>query len=116
MDQDTPQRYLRVAAALRDDITAGTYALGSEIPTVAALATEFDVSHMTVKRALAVLRSEGVIATRRGARSRVSALPSKEAKPLVERVNHLQSQFEGLDARVTALESHASKRISDKRT
>jgi DNA-binding GntR family transcriptional regulator len=86
------------------------------MPTVTDLATEFDVSHMTVKRALAILSSEGVIATHRGARTRVAALPSTAARPLLEQVNELQGRLDGLDARVTALESHASKRIPGEKT
>jgi DNA-binding GntR family transcriptional regulator len=112
---ETPQRYTHVAEVLRGRIAEGTYPVGSEIPTVAALATDFGVSHMTVKKALAALSSEGVIATQRGARTRVCAIPSGASKPLLEQVTDLQNRLDGLDSRVTALESHASKRIPRRR-
>jgi DNA-binding GntR family transcriptional regulator len=108
----SPQRYESVAATVRAQITAGTHPVGSELPTVDALAAEFGVSHMTIKKALSILSAEGVIATHRGARTRVSALPQKEAKPLAQQVSELHMRVDGLDARLTALESHASKRNS----
>lgn len=115
MSDEPSSRYLHVAAALRAQIASGTYSVGSEIPTVAALAIEFDVSHMTVKNALTVLKSEGVVTTHRGARTRVSALPTEAAKPLLEQVTDLYTRVDGLDARVAALESHANKRRPEKR-
>jgi DNA-binding GntR family transcriptional regulator len=99
-------RYEFVAEALRRQIKSGTYPIGSELPTVAALATEFQVSHMTVKGALAVLSAEGVIVTQRGARTRVTAMPAGEAKPLRDELNELRNRVDVLDDRIAALESH----------
>lgn len=42
------------------------YQAGATLPTEAALGQEFTVGRMTVRRALAVLREEGRIVTRRG--------------------------------------------------
>jgi DNA-binding GntR family transcriptional regulator len=104
-----PHRSEYVAAVLRRQILDRTYPVGSELPTVASLATEFGVSHMTVKRALAVLSAEGVISTSRGARTRVAQLPDEQAKPLTEQIKDLRARVDGLDERVTTLESHTGK-------
>jgi GntR family transcriptional regulator len=104
-----PHRSEYVAAVLRRQILDRTYPVGSELPTVASLATEFGVSHMTVKRALGALSAEGVISTSRGARTRVAHLPNEQAKPLAEQVKELRTRVDSLDERVASLESHAGK-------
>jgi DNA-binding GntR family transcriptional regulator len=108
-DEGAPQRYRHVAAALREQIAARAYPIGSELPTVSALAAEFDVSHMTIKKALATLSVEGLITTRRGARTRVTAMPAGPPKPLHAQVSELRAHVDALDARLSALESHVSK-------
>ncbi|WP_405577320.1 GntR family transcriptional regulator [Streptomyces sp. NBC_01190] len=64
-------RYRTVAAALRQAIIAGEYASGAKLPTEGALAERHAVSRGTVRHALAVLRSEGLVTSRRGARRTV---------------------------------------------
>jgi GntR family transcriptional regulator len=61
-------RYQAVARSLRDAITRGDYATGAQLPSESELESEFDVSRGTVRQAFAVLRAEGLIASRRGAR------------------------------------------------
>lgn len=51
--------YQQAAAELRRRITAGE--LGPRLPSQAALAEELGVSHMTLKRALQLLRDEGLV-------------------------------------------------------
>ncbi len=56
--------YRRVHEALRSAITAGTFPVGSRLPSEAELSQEHSVSAITVKRALDMLRQEGLIVRR----------------------------------------------------
>lgn len=56
--------YKRVYEALREAITQGTYAVGDRLPSEAELSTQFEVSPITVKRALELLRTDGMIMRR----------------------------------------------------
>lgn len=63
---DSDLRYRRVAAELRAAIIAGEYASGAKLPPEATLAERYGVSRGTVRHALAVLRSDGLVTSRRG--------------------------------------------------
>jgi GntR family transcriptional regulator len=65
MDTDRPA-YLRIAAALRTAIRDGDYPPGSRLPTMAVLAETHGVSDIVVRQAIALLRGEGLVETRRG--------------------------------------------------
>lgn len=56
--------YKRVYESLREAITQGTYAVGDRLPSEAELSKQFDVSAITVKRALELLRTDGMIMRR----------------------------------------------------
>lgn len=58
--------YLRIAKELAARVTAGAYPPGSPLPTGAELCEEFGVSPMTLRKALARLKSQGVITAVRG--------------------------------------------------
>ena len=58
--------YIRIADELRQGIRDGTYPPGSRLPTLAALAGAHGVSDIVVRQAVAVLRAEGLVETRRG--------------------------------------------------
>ena len=61
----------RIADDLRESIHSGHLAPGSEIPSENELAAEYHTSRKTVRSALAVLRSEGLITTGQGRRAAV---------------------------------------------
>ncbi|MEM8788757.1 MAG: phosphonate metabolism transcriptional regulator PhnF [Pseudomonadota bacterium] len=67
--------WLSIAAELRDAIAQGQYAPGARLPTEAALAGRFGVNRHTVRHALAKLRDDGLVHTRRGAGAFVLARP-----------------------------------------
>lgn len=67
----TQQRYLEIAAHLRNQILAGELVAGDEIPSEAQLCRSFGVARGTVRQAVAVLRREGMISSGQGRRSRV---------------------------------------------
>lgn len=58
--------YHQVYVVLRSGILEGTYADGSRLPAEHDLCTMFDVSRITVRRALAELQAEGLLRRTRG--------------------------------------------------
>lgn len=86
-------RYLDIADQLRSRIASGASgALASE----AALGAEFGVSRVTVRRALEVLRDEGIVHSRRGAGWFVAVDPVRQ--PL-GRVTTVEAALEAAGAR-----------------
>lgn len=59
-------RYLELADQLREEITAGAFGAGGELPSESALGARVGVSRVTVRRALEVLRDEGLVRSRQG--------------------------------------------------
>lgn len=74
-----PPHHRRIAEALRRAIRAGVYPRGAQLPSERELAEDFDVSRGTIRHALATLRAEGVIASRKGARGVVLAEPRAQS-------------------------------------
>ena len=64
-----PSPYEPIAADLRASIESGTLLPGDAIPTIEELAMRHGVSAGTAHRAVAVLKSHGLIATQRGRRA-----------------------------------------------
>ncbi|MFJ8307611.1 MULTISPECIES: GntR family transcriptional regulator [unclassified Streptomyces] len=60
--------YRKVAADLRIAIAAGEYGSGARLPAEDELARRYGVSRGTVRQALAALRVDGLVTSRRGAR------------------------------------------------
>lgn len=58
-----PTGYREIAAALRTAIEAGTHQPGDRLPTEHTLAAEYGVSRETVRRALAALKTAGLVVT-----------------------------------------------------
>lgn len=65
--------YRDIAAALRNDIKAGVYQPGQQIPPVRELTKQFGVAAMTVYHALQVLQQEAVVYSRHGTGTFVSS-------------------------------------------
>ncbi|MEV7275093.1 GntR family transcriptional regulator [Streptomyces sp. B27] len=64
-------KYQRIADDLKAAIEAGTYGPGDRLPGESALATQYDVAPLTARQALKILRTEGLVETKRGAGARV---------------------------------------------
>lgn len=69
-DSDRPV-YRQIADELRVLITSGHIGPGKLLPSSTRLEQEFGYSRETIKRALGVLRSEGLVDTERGVGTRV---------------------------------------------
>ncbi|MFG2302781.1 GntR family transcriptional regulator [Actinacidiphila glaucinigra] len=81
-EQGTPDselRYRKVAAELREAIIAGEYAAGTKLPPEGTLAERYGVSRGTVRHALAVLRTDGLVTSRRGTRRTVLGGPRAQS-------------------------------------
>jgi DNA-binding transcriptional regulator YhcF (GntR family) len=70
--------YLRIAEALRGEITDGLFPVGRRIPSQAELEERFGVSRPTVQRALQELRKDGYIDNRRGRAAEVLAWDKRD--------------------------------------
>jgi len=64
-------RYAKVEENLRESIVGGRYQVGSQLPSETELAEKFKVSRFTVREALRMLSTAGMITHQQGARSRV---------------------------------------------
>lgn len=71
--------YLRVACALRDDLTQRRISPGSRLPSERLLAHRYHVNRQTVRSALQLLREERLVVTDR--RGTFAAVPAHEAVP-----------------------------------
>ncbi len=60
-------RYLDLADALRARVAVGNHAAGGALPSEAQLGREYGASRVTVRRALELLRAEGLVTSRQGA-------------------------------------------------
>ncbi|THU01077.1 FadR family transcriptional regulator [Lampropedia puyangensis] len=67
------QVYEQVADAIRRAIDDGTFSVGSRLPAERELAKRFNVSRPAVREAIGALQNEGLIATRQGSGSYVTA-------------------------------------------
>ena len=78
--QDATPIYAQLERSLRAAIATGRMQPGDQLPTVRQLAVELRVNANTVARVYAELERAGVIETRRGVGSFISATPA-EARP-----------------------------------
>jgi DNA-binding transcriptional MocR family regulator len=69
------RQYIQLANWLRERIVSGQFALGSKLPGEEALKRDFGVDRSVVRRAVQVLRAEGLVVTRHGVGSFVAAVP-----------------------------------------
>ena len=73
-EQPRQPRYRAIEAELARRIEAGTYPVGSLLPSETALAEEFEVTRMTVRQALSRLAALGAIERRHGHGTTVSSI------------------------------------------
>jgi GntR family transcriptional regulator len=67
VDHDAPEPpYLQVAAILRRRIRSGQLPPGARVPSITALMGEFGIARNTARRAIEVLKDEGLVTVRQG--------------------------------------------------
>jgi len=65
-DNDRIALYVRLSRIFRQHIASGTWARGTRLPTIPELCREYQVAAITVRQALGLLSSDGLIISRRG--------------------------------------------------
>src|SRR5699024_145822 len=83
-------KYEMIAGKIRQRIREDIYPVGSLIPDQITLAKEFNVSRMTVKKAMDILDLEGLILRKRGAGTFV------KKTALAERLTASIMEYEGI--------------------
>jgi GntR family phosphonate transport system transcriptional regulator len=95
--QATSPLYLQIADELRRNIEESIYQIGDQLPTEAELSARFGVNRHTLRRAIEVLRQEGLVRVDRGRGMFVSAAPIPY--PLGKRVRYNEAlKAHGLQA------------------
>lgn len=88
--RDPTPIYAQLERGLRAAIATGRLAPGAQLPTVRQLAVDLRVNANTVARVYAELERRGVLETRRGVGSFVSATPA-QAQPPRDRERRLRA-------------------------
>ena len=70
---DSRPAYQRIAHELRAAITSGSLRPGDKVPSERELARHHNTAHMTVRRAIGLLKHEGLVITRQGVGSSCGA-------------------------------------------
>ena len=76
------RQYVQLANWLREQIVSGQIALGEKLPGEEALKRGIGVDRSVVRRAVQVLREEGLVVTRHGLGSFVAAVPRRQVAVL----------------------------------
>lgn len=85
--------YQAIAQSLRQSLAAGVYPAGAKLPSETALAQQFGVNRHTLRRAIALLQSEGILRSEQG--RGIFVTQSKIRYPIGDRVRYnaaLQAQ------------------------
>ncbi|WP_327007605.1 GntR family transcriptional regulator [Dactylosporangium sp. NBC_01737] len=105
--------YLQLASVLRQQITAGVHRPGAALPSEDGIGRVHGVGRMSVRRALDVLRHEGLITTERGRPAVIRTHPERTFVELagVDRLvarmpTHEQARHMRIQVGVPLLEVH----------
>jgi GntR family transcriptional regulator len=104
IDQDRPlPRYAQVEELLAEAISEGEYAVGSQLPTETVLIEQFEVSRITVRKAIENLVAKGLVEIRRGKGTFVSA----------RKINHTLNALTGFVEDIEAIGRRATAKLID---
>lgn len=97
--------YAQVANVLRQRIRSGQWAAGDQLPTLDELEREFQVARVTLRQALTLLESEGMIWRKRGRGTFVSDTAGPEWFKLETSRDELIHSLEGTWSRIIEVDS-----------
>jgi GntR family transcriptional regulator, phosphonate transport system regulatory protein len=89
MNQEAIPLYAQIADHLRQNINQGVYRVGEQLPTEAQLAERFAVNRHTLRQAIALLKTEGLLRVDRGRGTFVAARTIRY--PIGKRVRYNQA-------------------------
>lgn len=95
--RDSTPIYAQIERALRAAIASGRLKIGDQLPTVREMAVDLRVNANTVARVYSDLERQGVLETRRGVGTFISASPAKARSP-----NEHQRRLRAFATRVLA--------------
>jgi GntR family transcriptional regulator len=95
--------YAQVASILRDRIVSGSWKNGEDIPTLDDLAKQLSVARVTVRQAVQLLSSEGLLSSKRGRRTFVTYALS-DRTPLFSSVGSVDSDSADYDVAILSKE------------
>ena len=104
-------KYEKIAFDIKEDILSEKYKPNEQLPFEKELCEKYNVSKMTVKKALDLLVNDGLIIKRRGSGTFVKDITEKEIQRIIEK-----KQFSGLTTTSIVLEFkiiNATKEIAD---
>ena len=94
--RDGTPLYVKVAEVMRQRILRGIWKTGELLPTIDALMAEFQVARITVREAVKILESEGLVEPRRGRGTRVLPhLPPRRPLSVVTSLSELVDLYRG---------------------
>lgn len=105
MSSEAVQPYQRIIQDVRDKIRSGQLTAGTKLPSTRELADQYDVAPGTVQRALAELRTAGLIYSHQGRGSYVSETAGEvDQDPTALAIKALEAQVAELAARLNSVE------------
>ena len=115
MNRDTVPVYAQIANELRQNINQGVYQVGDKLPTENQLSERFRVNRHTVRRAIALLKSEGLLRVDQGRGTFVAGMPIRY--PIGKRVRYNAAMMaQGLETSfqlLRAVEIPANSSVAD---
>jgi DNA-binding GntR family transcriptional regulator len=114
-DPRGPSKYVQFADFLRQQIESGELAPGALLPSESALMQRYAVSRPMARKAVAILRNEGLVTTEQGVGTKVRERPAERQalflEPDAEAIARMPNEHErvelGLDFGVPVIEMHA---------
>ncbi|MEU9647237.1 winged helix-turn-helix domain-containing protein [Streptomyces sp. NPDC048188] len=109
MSHEATQPYQRIVQDVRDKIRSGQFTAGHKLPSTRELADTYAVAPGTVQRALAELRTSGLIYSHQGLGSFVTdtagtSVDDNTADSTARILKALQEQVQDLTARIERIE------------
>ncbi|ACU40159.1 GntR family transcriptional regulator [Actinosynnema mirum] len=111
---DSRPAYLRLADDLRRAIAAGDYKPGDQLPTMGELAKRAGIAVMTVREAIKMLTTEGLVISRQGKGVFVLRTPSAEEAPpaaadVLTTLHRLERAVDQIADRLAAVEERLDR-------
>lgn len=99
--------YVQLAGILRQRIRSGRWQPGTQLPTLEQLKLEFGVARVTLRQALSVLESEGLVWRQRGRGTFVSEQTDDKWLNIESSWDHLVRSLEGRTPRTISAHNNA---------